>query len=65
MVISDIVSAHNMVVETLYSVVPERKFSTLACSLPDEPTKILPSEVNNSNCIVGEFTRQVQLLPSC
>ena len=56
-VIDDIVSAHNLVIESLYSFVAVKKLDMLARLFPDEPAKMYPSEMDDTNCLVGEFSR--------
>ena len=58
-VIEDIVSAHNIVIESLYSSVlmcTERQ-SRLKQLLPEEPTRKSLTEIDDTNCLVGDFKR--------
>ena len=57
-VIDDIVSAHNLVIESLYSFVATKKMD-MARLFPDEPAKMYPSEMDETNCLVGEFKTYV------
>ena len=52
---ADIITAHNAFIEGVYSAVQAQRQSPLARFLPDEPSKVYPSEVSTSNCIVGKF----------
>lgn len=56
-VIDDIVSTHNLIIETVYSFVSTNQFNALGRLLPDEPAKMYPSEIDENNCLVGEFSR--------
>ncbi len=56
-VIADIVSAHNAFVEGLYAIVTSQERSSLARLLPEEPTNVYTTEVNDNHCIVGRFKR--------
>ena len=64
-VIEDIVSAHNLVIESLYSSVlmyNERQ-NRLKQHLPEEPATRSITEMDDTNCLVGEFKRFL-LLPT-
>jgi len=56
-VIADIVEAHNYTIENLYTVMHSQDQFHLSRLLPDQPAKVLPTEVTEKNCIVGTFTR--------
>ena len=56
-VAAGIMAVHNAFIEGVYSAVQAQQQAPLARVLPDEPAKVYPSEVNNSNCIVGNFRR--------
>ena len=56
-VIDDIVSTHNLIIETVYSFVSTKQNNALGRLLPDEPAKMYPSEIDENNCLVGEFSR--------
>ena len=51
-----IIAAHNAFIEGVYSPQVQEQ-SPLEWFLPDEPATVSPSEVNDSNCIVGKFER--------
>lgn len=55
-VIADIITNHNHMIENLYSMIQTSKTLPLARLLPEEPTKIFPAEVASSNAIVSSFT---------
>lgn len=55
-VIADIVGAHNLAIENLYNIIYSQKQLHLTRLLPDQPAKVLPTEVTEKNCIVGNFT---------
>ena len=55
-VISDIVSAHNATIDSVYSVMEAQNLEMQAYLLPDEPNWIYPNEVDKTTCIIGEFT---------
>lgn len=61
-VIADIVETHNLAIENLYNIVHSQKQLHLTRLLPEQPPKVLPTEVTEKNCIVGSFTRWVDLL---
>ena len=52
-VIADIVSTHNQIIEGIYSMIQENKQLPLNRLLPEEPSKISPIEVDISNAIIG------------
>lgn len=56
-VAADIIDAHNTFVQGIFSSVQALQHPHLACLLPDELANIYPSEVNDSNCIVGKLRR--------
>ena len=56
-VAADIIAAHNAFIEGAYSAIQAQQQSPLARLLPDEPSKVYPSEVNKSNCSVGKFRK--------
>lgn len=56
-VIADIVAAHNAFIESLYAIVSSQEQCPLARLLPDEPTRVYTTEVNDNHCIVGQFKR--------
>lgn len=55
-VAATIIAAHNAFIEGVYSPQVQEQ-SPSECFLPDKPAKVSPSEVNDSNCIVGKFER--------
>ena len=56
-VIADIISNHNHTIENLYSLLQSSNTQVpLARLLPDEPSRILPTEVTSSSAIIGRFT---------
>ena len=62
--INNIVSIHNLIIEKVYSYISRNKLNTLSRLLPDEPTKMYPSEIDENNCLVGEFSRY-ETSPTC
>ena len=56
-VIAHIVEAHNLAIESLYTVIHSQDQFHLTRLLPDQPAKVLPTEVTDKNCIIGTFTR--------
>ena len=56
-VAAGIIASHNAFIEGVYSAIQARHQASLARLLPDEPSKVYPSEFNDSNCIVGKFRR--------
>lgn len=56
-VAAGIIAAHNSFIEGVYSAVQAQSQAPLARLLPDESSTVYPSEVNNSNSIVGNFGR--------
>ena len=56
-VAAGIIATHNNFIEGVYSSVRAQPSSPLARFLPDEPEMVYPSEVNDSNCIVGKLRR--------
>ena len=56
-VAADIIDAHNTFVQGFYSFVQTHQRAPLARLLPDELANIYPSEVIDSNCIVGNVRR--------
>ena len=49
-----IIAAHNAFIEGAYSSVQAKQHGRL---LPNEPSKVYPSEVKDFNCIVGHISR--------
>ena len=58
-VIAEIVTAHNMAIKAMYTVIQASDQSTLARLLPEQPAQVLPTEVNQHNCLTGKSTRYV------
>ena len=56
LVIADIIANHNHTIEGLYSILQGQGHSRLSRLLPEEPAKILPTEVTQSSAIVSGFT---------
>ena len=56
---ADIIDAHNTFVQGFYSFVQTHQRAPLARLLPDELANIYPSEVIDSNCIVGNVRRYI------
>ena len=60
-VMVDIVTAHNMFIESIHTRIHARTLSTVSGLLTDQPTNVLLTEVNNHDCLFGDFTRWLTL----
>ena len=59
--ITEIIADHNSTIECFYRIVHAQKPATLARLLPEQPTKLIPSEINYPwhSCITGESSRYI------
>jgi len=56
-VATDIITAHNSFIEGVYYFVQAHQQSPLSRFYPDELARVYPTEVNESNYIVGKLKR--------
>lgn len=55
-VIAEIIALHNMTIENVYTVINSRDQTRLSRLLPEQPNTVLPTEINDQNCLIGNFT---------
>lgn len=56
-VIADIIEKHNHIIENLYCMMQNNRQLSFNRLLPEEYSKILPTEVTRSTAIIGNFSK--------